>query len=351
MSGSLIALTGEEGKVLAPGKNIARRQGGKGSANLPPLEVDDITFYVQQGGRIIRGAGNNYERGVITAPDMTREAEHVTEGGILQMASQQNRDSLIYAVTGNGDLACLVFEPDQDKMGWVRLQFDGGTVESVAVLPTTTEEDEVYIIVKRTINSVERRYVERIKIGQIRVQEEGDLENAFGVDSGVTVTGTDLAAITGADHLEGEQVAVLVDGAVQEARTVVSGGFSLDEGTLASKVTYGKLVTSELWQMPLEGMAASGSSSGSKKRIMEMNVDLFQTAGMLEYSGSPDGDLSLLPLRDADDPTGSPSPAFTGSREVKVTSSRSFDGGLYLKHSSPVPCFIRKIVTKWEKTS
>lgn len=36
-------------------------------------------------------------------------------------------------------------------------------VESIATLPSDSGEDELYMIVKRTINSATKRYIERLK--------------------------------------------------------------------------------------------------------------------------------------------------------------------------------------------
>lgn len=335
--------------VLAPGKNDSSRQAGRGASNVDAVEVDDFTFYAQAGGRIIRGLSNDYERGVFAAPDMTREADHITDGGVIQMDFQLNRVSTLYVVTGSGEVACLIFDPEIQKMGWYRLVSDNGEIESVAILPTTGEEDEVYFVVKRVIDGQTKRYVERLKNDQVRIQDQGDKNNMFYVDSGKVVEGSGLTQITDAGHLEGEVIQVMGDGAYLGERTVVSGTFDFPE---SDRVTYGKKITANLWQMPLEGITAGGTTSGGQKRVKEVTIDLFNSLG-LYVKESPDDTkepFDITPRRNDDDLETSES-LYSGKNEVRVRMGRSFDGSAYYEANEPFGVFIRNIITKWDPTT
>lgn len=338
--------------VLAPGKNTSARQAGRGAAFVDCVEVDDFTFYVQAGGRIVRGLSNDYERGVFAAPDMTREAEHVTVGGVVQMAFQLNRVSTLYAVTGAGECACLVFDPEIEKMGWYRIKTEGGEIESVTVLPTTGEEDEVYFVVKRTINGVQKRYIERLKAEQIRIQDAGIKEEMFFVDCGGTVTGTAMTQIVGLNYLEGETVQVFGDGDYLGDFPVQSGVVTLGENDASDRLTYGLKITASLWPMPLEGVTANGTTSGSKKRVKEITLDLLNSLGLYVQS-SPDSEEEpqLLTGRRATDVFGQSQALYSGKAEVRVDLGRAFDNNVYYTSTEPFGVFIRNIITKWEQTS
>jgi len=416
LSSQIRNLTGEDGSsILAPGKNSSARQAGRGAADLEPVEVDDFTFYVQLGGRIIRGLTNDYERGVYAAADMTREAEHVTRGGVKQMAFQLNRVSTLYAVTGEGIAACLVFDPEVEKMGWYRLKTQGGTIESVAILPATGEEDEVYFVVKRTINGSTKRYIERLKNDQIRIQDDGLQDDMFYVDCGTTITGTnistnsttDVTTIAGSTHLEGKEIQILLDGDYFGKKTVSSGSVTiptitnddfnnassykvgdrvrfLSSGTYtyfvcvleytggdstqtdpslvvdsnsnphfsASKATCGLPIEAKLWPMPLEGITASGTTSGDKKRVKEITIDVMNSLG-IQTKDSPDDTKEPTDLtpRQSDADLGSSPALYSGKLEVRNTLPRSFDGNVFYQSDIPFGVFIRNIITKWEKTS
>ena len=350
LSSQIRNLTGEDGSsILAPGKNSSARQAGRGAADLEPVEVDDFTFYVQLGGRIIRGLTNDYERGVYAAADMTREAEHVTRGGVKQMAFQLNRVSTLYAVTGEGIAACLVFDPEVEKMGWYRLKTQGGTIESVAILPATGEEDEVYFVVKRTINGSTKRYIERLKNDQIRIQDDGLQDDMFYVDCGTTITGTNITTVTGLNHLEGKEIQVLGNGDYLGKFTVASNSITIPA---SDKVTYGLPIEAKLWPMPLEGITASGTTSGDKKRVKEITIDVMNSLG-IQTKDSPDDTKEPTDLtpRQSDADLGSSPALYSGKLEVRNTLPRSFDGNVFYQSDIPFGVFIRNIITKWEKTS
>lgn len=361
LSSQIRNYTKEDGSsILAPGKNASVRQAGRGAAYVEPVEVDDFTFYVQQGGRIIRGLSNDYERGVFAAPDMTREAEHVTKGGVIQMGFQLNRLSTLYAVTGAGEVACLIFEPEMEKMGWYRLTTQTRTndeqpiieqsiIESVAVLPSTGEEDDVYFVVKRTINGNTVRYIEKLAGDQMRAQEDGEKIDMFYVDCGVTIEQT-TTTFTAA-HLKGQKIQVIGDGDYL-------GEFDVDSTTgevtipQSNKVVYGLQIVSSLWPMPLEGLTQTGTTSGSKKRVKEITVDVFNSYGLKAKESPYDTNEAIeLIERDTSVPLNNSPSLFTGKLEVRTALPRSYDGNVFYQSDVPFGVFIRNIITKWEKTS
>jgi len=132
--------------------------------------------------------------------DLTLLNDRILKDGVIQMAYQQEPDSVIWAVRGDGQLATLTYQPDQDVLGWSR-QIIGGAfqgshavVESVATIPgqdgagqfkSSAERDEVWVVVKREINGTTKRYIECIESA---FNGDEDLqEDAFYVDSGLTL--------------------------------------------------------------------------------------------------------------------------------------------------------------------
>ena len=58
----------------------------------------------QRARRKIRELAYNFDVDGYIAPDLTILAEHITEGGITQMAYQEEPLAIIYAVRGDGEL-------------------------------------------------------------------------------------------------------------------------------------------------------------------------------------------------------------------------------------------------------
>ena len=79
------------------------------------------------------------------------------------------------------------------------------------------------MVVKRTINSATKRYIERMKpfdFGE-------NTTTAFFVDSGLSYSGSSTATLSGLNHLNGQSITGLVNGATHPNRTVSAGAITL----------------------------------------------------------------------------------------------------------------------------
>jgi len=199
----LIGTKGAEWKMSSSGleepisvSNVfAKRQSTWGSMNMQALLINDVVLFVQRAGTKLRELTYSYEKDGYIAPDLAILAEHITEGGIVDLAYQQEPTAVVWAIRDDGVLLGMTYERTQDVVGWHRhLSNDGDDLfESVAVITTTTE-DEVWVSVQRTIGTQVRRYVEYFKPWDWGT----DRTNCFFVDSGLTSDGGAAKTITGA---------------------------------------------------------------------------------------------------------------------------------------------------------
>ena len=129
------------------------------------------------------------------------------------MAYQLRPSPILWCALNDGEMATLTYRRDQSVIAWTK-QITDGDFESVAVISSGEDEDEVWVSVARTINGTTSRYIE-----QFQPQDWGDQEDAWFVDSGLTddggagftvsgATQADPGAITavGHDFSNGEQV-------------------------------------------------------------------------------------------------------------------------------------------------
>ena len=164
--GEFAVYGGGDNDAITPTNIIIKKQSNYGGANVDAVPVANATLFLQRAKRKIRELAYNFDVDGYVAPDLTILAEHITEGGITQMAYQEEPLSIIYAVREDGELVALTYQRDQQVVAWHRHIFGGafGTgnavCESVAVIPTDLDEYEVYVIIKRTINGATKRYVE-----------------------------------------------------------------------------------------------------------------------------------------------------------------------------------------------
>ncbi|KKL28062.1 hypothetical protein LCGC14_2378910, partial [marine sediment metagenome] len=224
------------GIVITPLDITIRRQTTHGSALIAPLRIDHVVLFVQRAGRKIREFVFNFEIDSFLAPDLTRLAQHITVPSIVEMAFQQEPDSLVWVVRSDGILPTLTFRRDEDVVGWARQiiggSFSGGAtiVDSVisiigdddpSQVQSSANRNEVWLIVKRTINGATKRYMEFVEGYYDSLIH--DQEDAYYSDSIITYDGASTTTITGLSHLEGETVKVWGDGAILPDVVVSSG--------------------------------------------------------------------------------------------------------------------------------
>ena len=114
--------------------------------------------------------------------DMTKYSEHVTLSGIKEMDYQQNPDSTLWCVLNNGKIAIMTRDVDEEVQAWCPLETEG-SYESIAVIPSPDGEfDETWVVVKREINGVQKKYIEYF--GNHVVEEDTIQTGLFYVDSG-----------------------------------------------------------------------------------------------------------------------------------------------------------------------
>ena len=214
------------------------------------------------------GVGSDKEVNVSSAGTISR----YTITGIG--ATDAGTGNVVVTVTettraGVGHLSIVSY----DKIRLAATSQTGAIVESVAIIPGDLDEDQVWIVVKRTINGATKRFVEYLTAFDFGV----DVEDAFFVDSGLTYTGSAASTISGLGHLEGESVTILANGAAHANKTVSSGSITLDRTTTKAHIGLG--FTSTLKTMRLEGGAVDGTSQGKIKRIHDVTLRLYRSVG------------------------------------------------------------------------
>ncbi|MCM8743624.1 hypothetical protein [Pseudomonas koreensis] len=161
----------------------AKQKGYDGSALVPPIVVGNNAVYVQARGSRVSSFGYSLEADGFVAGDLTLFSAHLFRGYTLtDVAYQKIPDSIVWYVRNDGKLLGLTYLPEQQLVGWHWHDTDG-FVESIACIPEG-QEDALYMVVRRTINGVQKRYVERMASRQVL-----SIEDAFFVDCGLTYDG------------------------------------------------------------------------------------------------------------------------------------------------------------------
>jgi hypothetical protein len=334
-SSSEWSMQGSNDTALTPTNVTVRRQSNYGSTGIQAKLVNEVVLFQQRNGRKVREMTFSFERDGYVAPDLTLLAEHITAGGIVQTAYQQQPQSVLWAVTGDGLLVGMTYERDQTVVGWHRHVTDG-EFESVAVI-YGTGNDEVWVTVKRTIDGEVKRYVERFN-----PVEWEDVEDAFYVDSGLSYDGAAATVFSGLDHLEGKTVAILADGAPVPAAVVTAGAVTLTSS--ASVVHVGLPYTTIIEPMRLDVDPLAGSSQGNMKIVHQVVARLNESIGLKYGDGTTF--QHTLSFRASSDYMDAPPPLFTGDKVLEWDGDFELDTRVIITQDQPLPLCLLALVVK-----
>ena len=325
--------------AITPTNILIKKQSNHGAANVDAIPAGNATLFLQRAKRKLRELAYNFDVDGYVSPDLTILAEHITEGGLTQISYQQEPNQIIWGVRNDGELVGLTYQREQQVVAWHRHIFGGAfgsgnsVCESVATIPTDSSEYQTYVIVKRTINSVTRRYVEYIN--NYDFDETDDTTFNF-LDSQLEYSGSAATTISGLDHLEGQTVSVLADGSTHPDKTVTSGSITLDRS--ATKVKVGLGYTSLLQTMRLDAGSQDGTSQGKTKRIFDITIRLYESIGV---EVGPDlSNMERIPFRSSADAMDSGLGVFTGDKEVEFRGNYETDGFIFVRQTQPLPLTI-----------
>ena len=423
--------------AITPTNILIKKQSNHGAANVDSIAVGNATLFLQRAKRKLRELAYNFDVDGYVAPDMTILAEHITEGGLTQLAYQQEPNQIIWGVRSDGELVGLTYQREQQVTAWHRHIFGGrfgnatitvtdyaniadgtrivftkadGTTttftsatsatsgkfhttssnnqtatnlktlidadsdftatvssnvvtitetsplstgfltiksldddvrlaktdegkavcESISVIPTDNSEYQTWVIVKRTINGATRRFVEFINNFDFT---ETDNTTFNFLDSALAYSGSAATTISGLDHLEGQTVSILADGATHPDKTVSSGSITLDRS--ATNVKVGLAYKSILQTMRLDAGSQNGTSQGKTKRIYEITIRLYESIGV--EVGESLSNMERIPFRTSSDPMDEGIPVFTGDKAVEFRGNYDTDGFIFVRQTQPLP--------------
>jgi len=458
--GEYVLTTSSDGPVT-PTTTLIRKYSNYGSAAHSPVQVADVTLFLQRNKRKVREfryVGDVDESGY-QAPDMTILAEHITEGGIEEFAYQQEPDSVVWGRRSDGTLLGMTYRREEQVVAWhkhviggrfgdctitvsdyaniatgskIVLTLANGTeitleseaagssspsarsgntiyfrpntnndttadniytalnaeseftvanpsaavvtvyetapsvglltatttdkvrlavtdqgqavVDSIATLPTDSGEDELYMIVKRTIKGLTKRYVERLK----SIDFGNETHEAWFADSALAYPtawptpdfATAISSFTGIYHLEGETIQVAGNGAAHSDQTVATGGsFTLSFSCNSAIAGFG--YNSNLQTNRLESGSEDGTSQGKPKRVHGVTVRLLKTVGL--DIGPTASTLETVPFRDSSMAASEAVPLFTGDKEVEFTGTYYENDRVYVRQTQPLPLTVLAI--------
>ena len=332
-------LSGGTGTTAVTPTNVnVLRETTFGSGDVRPLRAGASTIMIQKGGEKVKEVTFSLDTDGLVGRDLTVLGEHLARGTLTDMIWQQEPELVMWFVRNDGRLIGLSYDPANNTIGWHQHPLgDSGVVESITAIPSGAE-DQVYLSVKRTINSATVRHIVYLK----PIYFNEDVNDAFYVDSGLTYSGSATTSITGLNHLEGETVQILADGATHADKTVSGGSITLDRSS--TKVHIGYSYDSLVETMRLEAGADDGIAQGKIKRIHGVTVRFLDTVGA--EVGPDTSNLDRIPFRDSSMDMDTAIPLFSGDKEITFPSGYENEAQVVVRQNQPLPMTIVAIMRR-----
>jgi hypothetical protein len=307
-----------------------KKTSGEGCAPMQPIVIGKRILFVDRSLQKVFMIGFDIQQDGFTPVELTVAAEHIAKGTVENspskfrlghIAFQVRPDKRLYWVREDGELVTLTFLPEEKVIGFTRYVTDG-LFQSVAVIPQAAgKPDQVWVIVKRTINGVDKRFVE--VLDEQHESLSGRAWTSLQTDCAIVYSGAPATTIPGLSHLEGETVDVIADSGYRGTKVVTGGIIELDEE--ASVVEVGLHYDSDLETMrpAIQGQNIEGLPRSWDKAFVRLKSTLGGTVN--------DKDLRYVP--DTLDTAG----LFTGDQDARPEDGWGTEGRIRIQQTQPYP--------------
>jgi hypothetical protein len=199
-----------------------------GSHTAPPVAPEGSPIFISRDRRRVFELRYVIEYDANVMRELSLPSDHLGEAGPFeQIVWQSSPWRMAWLRQQTGNLVCMIYDRDEQVLGWTPLSLAGGIVEDMAVTPTDCDgSDMLVLIVRRVIDGQTRRHIEVMAAP------------AIAPSCGVEVTHFFAASVFEAEpaqtefsvpHLANEQVMVWTEqGGFGPLTVSASGGVILD---------------------------------------------------------------------------------------------------------------------------
>lgn len=338
----------------------------QGASRRMPIKMEGGIIYIDKNRTRLLELAFNQNEDRYRANNLMEWSEHLLRYGYTERSSYavpklkqivyQKSAKTIWAVDSNGLLYSLLHDRSQNLNAWCRHTLGGNLdgeapkVLSLAVVPAKNGDyDQLYLTVKRTVDSSTVIYLERLTkrwdLGDTGNSSTDIDDKPVYVDSALMVQGSDQTTFSGFDHLEGETVQVVADGNYVGTKTVSSGDITLDSA--ADEVIAGLSYEAEIIPVAPQAGSAFGVPTGHIRRISEALIEFVRT---LHAKYGPDGKTTrdTISFRDASQIANENTTLFTGIKRVAIDGNNDREASVAITSDLPVPMEVRSITFKGE---
>lgn len=314
-TGAEFVVIQSEDSPVTPATFLVRPQTRLGAKPGVPIEdLNGASVFIQRQGKSVNAFQYGSGTRSYQIQNVSVLSSHLVKNPIdlaaRRSTSTDEADRLFIVNGDDGSMSVYSILVGQDVIAPSSFTTDG---EFVAV---AVEISDVYAVVKRTVNSATVYYLEKF-------DSDVTLDSAKtgGAASSVNMT-----------HLQGKEVRIVRDGAVEANQTVPASPFTITFASAASSsFQVGLDYTVQAKTMPTEPTLQSGSVQGVKKRVVQVDALLNETKDLtingkqISFRNFGVGALDT------------PIQAFTGLKTAHGILGYSATGQITLSQTAPLP--------------
>lgn len=351
--GGELSMKGGQEKPITPSNVQIKPETAFGSINVRPLIVGKECIFVQRARRKVRAQAYSFQVDGYQASDLTVLAEHITVSGVVAMAYQQEPDRLLWLVLTNGTLISCTLDREQQVIGWAK-HYTDGAFESVACVPTSTG-DQVWVVVRRTINGTLSRYVEYLDTSFAPIYPVAVDPLAYPPVSDIVTYGCTVDAALYVDnvagqtvfntlaHLEGKTVDIVADGAPMPKQTVTAGAITLPRTSYRTLI--GLHFKSTMVLLTPEASGQTGTAQGNSMSTRELTLRFLKTLGCTVLDGNGNAQVLAFLQLGAGVLDNAPAP-YTGLARIEMLGWERGRSEITVVQDQPLPMHLQAAIRK-----
>jgi len=273
---------------VGPGNIKSVRQNNEGAAPRPTVMLDGRPIYISKNRRRVIEADYSAQRDRIGANDLTRYARHMGGARFTDIVSARDPNRLLWALRGDGSLACAAYLPEEQVLGWSNRPLASGVAaRSIAsITDPLGEHHQLWVAVQ--IGS--DWHVTRMD----QFRQEGDAIDPVMTDMAVQYQGAPATTFGPVPWFADRVIDVQADGALYLDLPCTSDGhFTLP--VAASYVDAGLKADCMLRTLPNSKGSDNGATLGKMQRISRLTIDVWEARALqVQVQGCDPIDLEQL---------------------------------------------------------
>jgi hypothetical protein len=281
-----------------------RQQSTWGCSHIRPLVVGDTVLFIDPSNSKVRTLGYSFQKDGYSGVQVNLLSQHMTEfRSFRDWALSMAPEPRVYAPADDGECLAFTYEQEQEVIGWSHFDTDG-SYESVCVLrnstTTASRENGIYYIIKRKINGVTVRYIEKQASRSI-----SDVRDAYFVDCGLSydapiaiegVTSANPVVVTATGHGLTNGATVELSGIKWETTfdsmfNAVDPNHLNNVQFLVANATANTFEITDMLGAPIDGSGFSGYIEGGSIRVCVSTLTGFDHILGKEIVVLADGDV------------------------------------------------------------